>query len=382
MHRTIAYRLLSTLTQNRYLVKGDDGRYRPAAMLAVLGASFDNNLRQLSVPTLRTLADDLGTTVSLLVAEGDQQVAVAVIVPTLVFYQLSFHEGSRHPLERGAAGIALLSSMPPRPGERDLVPLTREQGWVITHGEVEPDTYGLAVPVKRRPPSPPTCLNLISHREDALIGGRDAVLEGRRTTFGNPRLSKECAVGSEWDLEVDVVVLGTGGAGLTAALTAAAGGASVAVYEKADTVGGTTAVSGGIVWIPAHHRSPDGELTVDDAMRYLEAQSLGAMDTALVETFVRTGPEMLDFVEEHSELEFDVAAGFPDYKPELPGGRPSGAGRSTPSRSTSRGSATGATASRRSPPTSATSASTPRRGPGSTPRSTPPPVTSASRVPH
>ncbi|BDX31060.1 FAD-binding protein [Mycobacterium antarcticum] len=132
---------------------------------------------------------------------------------------------------------------------------------------------------------------------------------------------------ADWNLEVDVVVLGTGGAGLTAALTAAVGGASVAIYEKADTVGGTTAVSGGIVWIPAHRRSPDGELTVDDAMRYLEAQSLGAMNTDLVETLVRTGPEMLDFVEEHSELEFEIASGFPDYKPELPGGRPSG-GRS------------------------------------------------------
>ena len=87
---------------------------------------------------------------SLLVAEGDQQVAIAVIVPTNVFYQLSFHEGSRYPLERGAAGIALLASMPPRPGERDLVPLTREQGWVITHGEIEPNTYGLAVPVRRQ----------------------------------------------------------------------------------------------------------------------------------------------------------------------------------------------------------------------------------------
>jgi DNA-binding IclR family transcriptional regulator len=176
VHRTIAYRLLSTLAQHRFVVKGEDGKYRPAAALAVLGASFDNNLRALSVPTLRTLADDLGATVSLLVAEGDQQVAIAVIVPTLVFYQLSFHEGSRYPLERGSAGIALLASMPPRPGERDLVPLTREQGWVITHGEVEPDTYGLAVPVRRKPPSPPTCINLISHRKDVLLGGRDAVI--------------------------------------------------------------------------------------------------------------------------------------------------------------------------------------------------------------
>ncbi|BBY31024.1 IclR family transcriptional regulator [Mycolicibacterium sediminis] len=180
VHRTIAYRLLSTLAQQRFIVKAEDGRYRPAAALAVLGASFDNNLRALSVPTLRTLADDLGATVSLLVAEGDQQVAVAVIVPTLVFYQLSFHEGSRYPLERGSAGLALLASMPPRPGERDLVPQTREQGWVITHGEVEPDTYGLAVPVRRKPPSPPTCINLISHRQDVLIEGRDAVIAAAR----------------------------------------------------------------------------------------------------------------------------------------------------------------------------------------------------------
>ncbi|MCV7261035.1 FAD-dependent oxidoreductase [Mycobacterium shimoidei] len=130
-----------------------------------------------------------------------------------------------------------------------------------------------------------------------------------------------------WDREADVVVLGTGGAGLTAALAAAVNGASVAVYEKSATVGGTTAVSGGVVWIPAHNRCPDGELTVVDALRYLQAQSFGSMDEALVETFVRTGPAMLDFVEAHSGLRFEIATGFPDYKPELPGGRPSG-GRS------------------------------------------------------
>jgi DNA-binding IclR family transcriptional regulator len=177
VHRTIAHRLLSTLAQFRLVAKGEDGRFRSAAALAVLGASFDNNVRQLSLPTLRALADELGSTVSLLVADGDQQVAIAVIVPTNVFYQLSFHEGSRYPLDRGAAGIALLASMPPRPDERDLVPQARQQGWVITHGEVEPNTYGLAVPVRRRPPSPPTCINLISHREDVVLDGRDAVIK-------------------------------------------------------------------------------------------------------------------------------------------------------------------------------------------------------------
>jgi DNA-binding IclR family transcriptional regulator len=177
VHRTIAYRLLTTLSQFRLVAKGEDGRFRPAAGLAVLGASFDHSVRQLSLPTLRALADELGTTVSLLIAEGDQQVAIAVIVPTQVAYQLSFHEGSRYPLDRGAAGIALLSSMPPRPGERDLVSQARERGWVTTYGEIEPNTYGLAVAVRRPAPSPPTCINLISHREDVVLRGKEAVIK-------------------------------------------------------------------------------------------------------------------------------------------------------------------------------------------------------------
>ncbi|OBH29304.1 IclR family transcriptional regulator [Mycobacterium sp. E342] len=180
VHRTIAYRLLTTLAEFRLVAKGEDGRYRPAAGLAVLGASFDRNVRQVSLPTLRALADELGTTVSLLIAEGDQQVAIAVIVPSHVAYQLSFHEGSRYPLNRGAAGIALLASMPPRPGERELVTRARERGWVTTYGEIEPNTYGLAVAVRRPAPSPPTCINLISHREDVVMRGKDAVVKAAK----------------------------------------------------------------------------------------------------------------------------------------------------------------------------------------------------------
>ncbi len=150
-----------------------------------------------------------------------------------------------------------------------------------------------------------------------LIGGFGA---------GASAVARERGVPSQWDTEVDVVVLGSGAAGLTAALTAAVRGATVAVYEKAATVGGTSAVSGGIAWIPAHDRAAE-PLPVDDAMDYLRAQSHGAMDEALVRTFVETGPAMLDFVEAHSGVRFAVADGFPDYKPELPGGRPGG-GRS------------------------------------------------------
>src|SRR5690242_8908191 len=180
VHRTIAYRLLSALAQFRLIAKGEDGRYRPAAGLAVLGASFDRNVRQLSLPTLRALADDLGTTVSLLVAEGDQQVAVAVIVPSHVAYQLSFHEGSQYPLNRGAAGIALLASMSPRPGERDLVARARERRWVTTYGEIEPNTYGPAVPVRPHAPPPPTRNHPIPHREDVVMRGKDAVIKAAK----------------------------------------------------------------------------------------------------------------------------------------------------------------------------------------------------------
>lgn len=55
---------------------------------------------------------------------------------------------------------------------------------MITHGEVEPDTYGLAVPVRRRAPSPPTCINLISHREDVVLKGREAVVRAARELSG------------------------------------------------------------------------------------------------------------------------------------------------------------------------------------------------------
>lgn len=180
IHRTVASRLLATLLQFR-LVARQNGRFGPGAGLAVLGASFDNNLRRLSLPVLRDLANRTQATACLLVAEGQEQVAISVIEPIGGAYHLAFQEGSRSPLERGAAGLALLAAMPPQPGERDLVIEARAQGWALTHGEVESNVWGLAVPVQREPPGAPTCINLVSHRRDIVEQGLQILLAASGT---------------------------------------------------------------------------------------------------------------------------------------------------------------------------------------------------------
>ena len=176
VHRTVAHRLLATLVSFRYVVRGDDGRFRPAAGLVALGNSFDRSIRHICTAVLQRLAAEQRATVSLLVAEGDDAVAVAVIVPRDVDYHLSFREGSRHPLDRGAAGAALRACLPARAGEAPLVTKTRKRGWVMTFGEVEPNTYGLAVPVHRPQPAPPTCINLITHRAEVAESSAAAVV--------------------------------------------------------------------------------------------------------------------------------------------------------------------------------------------------------------
>jgi 3-oxosteroid 1-dehydrogenase len=131
------------------------------------------------------------------------------------------------------------------------------------------------------------------------------------------------------DDEYDVVVLGTGAAGLTAAVTAAGHGLSVGVFEKSAQVGGTTAWSGGMVWIPCnpHMDAAGAHDSRDDALRYLESLSHGLIDPALAEVFVDTGPDMVRWLEANTPVRFRVVDGFPDYHPEHPGGRPHG-GRS------------------------------------------------------
>ena len=131
-------------------------------------------------------------------------------------------------------------------------------------------------------------------------------------------------------VELDVAVLGSGAAALAAAAAARGHGASrVGVFEKADVVGGTSAMSGGMIWIPCNHHmevagTPDSR---DDVLTYLESLSHGMILPELAEAYVDTGPEMLRWFEDNTPVRFAIVESFPDYHPEHPGGSAAG-GRS------------------------------------------------------
>ncbi len=136
--------------------------------------------------------------------------------------------------------------------------------------------------------------------------------------------------GAKWDLEADVVVLGSGGAALTAAISAHDSGAKeVVILERSGMVGGTTAMSGGMLWIPGnHHQLAAGIAESDeDIVAYLDALAPDQLDPDTLGAFMEKGPEMLRYLEDRTPVRFHAYADFPDYQPYLPGAKPDG-GRS------------------------------------------------------
>ena len=126
------------------------------------------------------------------------------------------------------------------------------------------------------------------------------------------------------DVVFDVVVVGTGAAGLSAALAASVKGARVLVLEKADVVGGTTAMSGGCIWVPRNHYAvkmgiEDSREAVLDYIRAVSPEGWHNTEEPLWATFVDRAPEMLQFVERHSPTRFTLN-NEPDPYAEAEGG--------------------------------------------------------------
>jgi DNA-binding IclR family transcriptional regulator len=174
VHRSIAYRLLQTLGEFGFVAQSS-GSYLPGSRLAGLSRSYLPALRQNAVPVMRELADRLGCTVSLFVTEGADAVSIELVDPLTVSHHLAFRAGMRTPLDRGAAGYALMASGSPQPDEPAVVATAREQGYATSAGEVESGAFAIAAPIPHVHPR--ACLTVMSHREQQVMDAREPLLE-------------------------------------------------------------------------------------------------------------------------------------------------------------------------------------------------------------
>ncbi|GAA3158860.1 FAD-binding protein [Planomonospora alba] len=130
----------------------------------------------------------------------------------------------------------------------------------------------------------------------------------------------------EWDEEYDLVIVGSGGGGMTAALTAAAEGLSALIVEKGSRYGGSTAISGGGVWIPGNPvlRAEGHDDDREHVRRYLGLLTAGRVPAARLDAYVDHGPAAMELLCRSRWMRFSWTRGYPDYHPELEGGRPLG----------------------------------------------------------
>ncbi len=135
--RAAVYRLLVPL-QERGLVRRDGSKVRLGLGLLQLAARVTPQLRLAALPSLRELAEAVGATAHLTVADGDEAQAIAVVEPSWTTYHVAYRVGTRHPLGRGAAGKAI--------GLREQDP-----GWLATTGELQAGASGIAAPVRGVP---------------------------------------------------------------------------------------------------------------------------------------------------------------------------------------------------------------------------------------
>ena len=126
-----------------------------------------------------------------------------------------------------------------------------------------------------------------------------------------------------WDQQFDVIVVGSGAGGMTAALCASGEGLSSVVLEKAEVYGGTTAVSGGGIWIPCNDDIPKngGSDSYEEALTYVKHLTEGEVPLPRIEAYLRNAPEMVRHLAKKFDVPFRGVKLYPDYYPDQPGGK-------------------------------------------------------------
>lgn len=147
IHRTVAYRLLSTLRSHRLVTQGRDARFRLGLGILELSSNLRSDLQSAAQPQLRKLAEDTGVTVHLTVLDGADAVGIALVEPPDSDLHVAYRIGRRYPATVGAAGLAILAGGKPTPGERPELATGRRLGYVASHGEIQSGAWGLAAPI-------------------------------------------------------------------------------------------------------------------------------------------------------------------------------------------------------------------------------------------
>lgn len=143
VNRTVVYRLLATLEQHGLARRSGDGRARLGLAVVPLARRVQPLLREAALPPLRRLAEEVGATAHLTVVDGTEALAVAVVEPTWTDFHVAYRVGSRHPLDRGAAGQAIRLGRAQTAGED----AARLSAYVVTSGELQPGAHGIAAPL-------------------------------------------------------------------------------------------------------------------------------------------------------------------------------------------------------------------------------------------
>src|SRR4051812_16628887 len=147
LHRSIVYRLLRTLERRHLVERNDEGEYLPGPYLAVLSRGVRRNLRSAATSALADLCAELQMTAFLVVADGEEAVTIDSVEPTSLDAHVAYRPGTRHPIDRGAPGIALLAGRPARSGERKEVIAARARGWAESEAEVIAGMASIAAPI-------------------------------------------------------------------------------------------------------------------------------------------------------------------------------------------------------------------------------------------
>ncbi len=131
---------------------------------------------------------------------------------------------------------------------------------------------------------------------------------------------------TSWDHTADVIVVGTGGSGMTAALVAAQAGLDTLMIEKTEYYGGSTALSGGGLWIPNNYLLQHDGLddSFEKARTYLRHTVGDRTPQSLQDAYLENAPEMVKYLVSHSRVRFHRSVGYADYYPERPGGMADG----------------------------------------------------------